>query len=124
MKPMLEVKNLYVNYGNLKILQDVNLEIGQGEIVSLIGANGAGKTTLCRTVSALVKPEKGAILYHGESLTHLTPGGVVARNEPIEPISVIRIYASAITRNISVIYHSPTRKTPIVVAIPLPPLNL
>ncbi len=79
MKPMLEIKNLYVNYGNLKILQDVNLEIGQGEIVSLIGANGAGKTTLCRTISALVKPEKGDILYHGESLTHLTPGGVVAR---------------------------------------------
>ena len=51
---MLEIKNLYVNYGNLKILQDITMKIGQGEIISLIGANGAGKTTLCRAISRLI----------------------------------------------------------------------
>lgn len=76
---MLEVKNLCVNYGNLVILKNVNLDIEQGEIVSLIGANGAGKTTLCKAISRLVDPVSGEILYHGESLNDKTPGGVVAR---------------------------------------------
>lgn len=76
---MLEVKNLHVNYGNLKILQGVNLTVNQGEIVSLIGANGAGKTTLCKAISRLVDSAEGEIIYHGENLTNKTPGGVVAR---------------------------------------------
>lgn len=76
---MLEVKNLHVNYGNLKILHGIDLVINQGEIISLIGANGAGKTTLCKAISRLVDSVSGEIYYHGESLTDKTPGGVVAR---------------------------------------------
>ena len=76
---MLEVKNLYVNYGNLKILQDVSIKIEQGEIISLIGANGAGKTTLCRAISGIIKIRKGEITLEGEHLENITPGGIVAR---------------------------------------------
>lgn len=76
---MLEVNNLHVNYGNLKILQGVSICVNDGEIVSLIGANGAGKTTLCKAISRLVDSVSGEITYHGESLIDKTPGGVVAR---------------------------------------------
>ncbi|MBO7320267.1 MAG: ATP-binding cassette domain-containing protein, partial [Clostridia bacterium] len=50
---MLEINNLYVNIGNLSIIQDVSLKVGDGEIVALIGANGMGKTTLVRALSKL-----------------------------------------------------------------------
>lgn len=76
---MLEIKDVNVNYGNLKILRDVNLDIHRGEIVSLIGANGAGKTTLCRAISRLVDIESGSITYRGERVDSLSPGNIVAR---------------------------------------------
>lgn len=76
---MLEIKNLYVSYGNLEILRDVSLKVNKGEIVSLIGANGAGKTTLCRALSGLTPVKSGEILYNGEHMEKKTPGGVVAR---------------------------------------------
>lgn len=76
---LLEIKNLFVNYGNLKILNDVSLCVEEGEIVSLIGANGAGKTTLCRAISGLSKVISGNILYHGEDITNHSPGSMVAR---------------------------------------------
>lgn len=76
---MLEIKDVNVNYGNLKILTDVNLDIQRGEIVSLIGANGAGKTTLCRAISRLVDIESGSITYRGERIDSLSPGNIVAR---------------------------------------------
>lgn len=76
---MLEIKDVNVNYGNMKILRDVNLDIQRGEIVSLIGANGAGKTTLCRAISRLVDIESGSITYRGERIDAMTPGNIVAR---------------------------------------------
>ncbi len=60
---LLKIKNLSVNYGKIEALRDINLEIKEGEFVSLIGANGAGKSTLLRTISALNKPKSGEIYY-------------------------------------------------------------
>ncbi len=60
---MLKVNNIDVFYGNIHALKDVSLEVNEGEIVTLIGANGAGKSTLLKTLSGLLKPKKGNILY-------------------------------------------------------------
>ena len=62
--PLLTVSNLEVCYGVISALQDVSLDINNGEIVTLIGANGAGKTTLLRTISGLVRPARGSIQWH------------------------------------------------------------
>ena len=68
MEPMLRVKDLSVSYGHIEALRGVSIKVKPGEIVSIIGANGAGKSTLLRTISGLVKPKEGTILFEGEAL--------------------------------------------------------
>ncbi|BDH63705.1 ABC transporter ATP-binding protein [Lysinibacillus sp. PLM2] len=65
---MLKVNNIDVYYGNIHALKDVSLEVNEGEIVTLIGANGAGKSTLLKTLSGLLKPKNGQILYHTQQI--------------------------------------------------------
>lgn len=65
---MLKVEDINVYYGNIQALKGVTLEINQGEIVTLIGANGAGKSTLLKTISGLLKPKNGQVLYEGKSI--------------------------------------------------------
>ncbi len=69
--PLLNLKNLSVNYGKIEALRDISLYIKSQEIVALIGANGAGKTTLLRSISGLINPMKGKIEYQGEDITYL-----------------------------------------------------
>lgn len=73
MKVLLEVKDLNVYYGNIKILWDVSLTVSEGEIVSLIGANGAGKTTTLKTIVGLLKPSSGEIKFTGSKINHEPP---------------------------------------------------
>jgi len=68
---ILKIENLSCNYSQIIALEDINLEINEGEIVSLIGSNGAGKTTLLRTISALNKPKNGTISFYGKDITKL-----------------------------------------------------
>lgn len=66
---MLEVNNIEVFYGNIQALHGVSFAVNQGEIVTLIGANGAGKSTTLRTVSGLIKPRKGNIIFNGQDIS-------------------------------------------------------
>ena len=66
---MLELQDLTVSYGGIQALKGINLQVGEGEIVTLIGANGAGKSTTLRTISGLEKPQGGRILYNGVDIT-------------------------------------------------------
>ena len=77
MEPLLDIRGLHVNYGGIQALQDINLHVGTGEIVTLIGANGAGKTTTLRAISRLIDPRGGAIAYGGRDITRLRPDQVV-----------------------------------------------
>ena len=64
---MLEIKNLAVNYGAIAALHGISLSVPDGQIVTLVGANGAGKTTTLKTISGLLKPASGEILYEGKT---------------------------------------------------------
>ena len=75
--PLLEINNLSVKYGAIQALQDINLVVNQGEIVTLIGANGAGKSTTLRAISRLVNAYRGQIFYQGQDITRLRPDRVV-----------------------------------------------
>lgn len=67
---MLKVSDLSVNYGVIQAVKGVNFEINEGEIVTLIGANGAGKSTIVKTISGLLKPKEGQIIYQGKDIVH------------------------------------------------------
>ena len=74
---MLDVKDLYVNYGAIKALKGVNFYVDEGEIVALIGSNGAGKTTTLRTISGLERARRGEILFKGQNICHTAPDKIV-----------------------------------------------
>ena len=76
---MLQVQNLVVRYGGITAVDGVSLEIQSHETVALIGANGAGKTTTLHTISGLLKPAAGQILFQGEDITRTPAESVVAR---------------------------------------------
>jgi len=69
---LLEVRDLHVYYGAIHALQGISFTVGEGEIVTLIGANGAGKSTTLRTISGLLRPRRGRIAFRGQDIT-LTP---------------------------------------------------
>lgn len=66
---LLEINQLFVNYGGIQALKDINLVINSGEVVTLIGANGAGKTTTLRAISKIITPRTGEIIYSGRNIT-------------------------------------------------------
>jgi branched-chain amino acid transport system ATP-binding protein len=69
--PLLEVRDLRVNYGGIHAIKDITLHIAQGELVALIGSNGAGKTTTLKTLAGLLTPADGQIYYDGKSLKNI-----------------------------------------------------
>ena len=77
--PMLAVRNLVVDYGKIRALKGLNLEVGRGELVAVIGSNGAGKTTLMRTISSLIRPTEGEVLLEGSNLVGVPAHQVVRR---------------------------------------------
>ncbi|MDE1994911.1 MAG: amino acid ABC transporter ATP-binding protein [Rhizobiaceae bacterium] len=68
--PLLEVKNLSAAYGNYKVLENVNLSVEKGEIVSLIGSSGSGKSTLLRVLMGLLKPSSGNVAIEGMAVNY------------------------------------------------------
>lgn len=75
----LEVNNIDVFYGDVQVIFDLSLKVEEGEVVSIIGANGAGKSTLLRTISGLLQPAKGEILFKGEPIHKYPPEKIVDR---------------------------------------------
>ncbi|MYL82673.1 ATP-binding cassette domain-containing protein [Desulfovibrio aerotolerans] len=75
---MLKLTDVASYYGNIQALKGVSLHIGQGEIVTLIGANGAGKTTTLMSISGVVQPKQGRIVFLGEDITRLSTERIVS----------------------------------------------
>ncbi len=76
---MLKIDKLNFSYDDLKVLWDIDLEVHEGEIVSVVGSNGAGKSTTLKNISRLVRPDSGSILFQGEEITKLESHQVVER---------------------------------------------
>jgi branched-chain amino acid transport system ATP-binding protein len=76
-KHLLELKGVDVRYGDVQAVWDVSFHVNEGTIVALLGANGAGKTTLLKTISGILRPNQGEILFSGRSVVKLRPQEVV-----------------------------------------------
>jgi branched-chain amino acid transport system ATP-binding protein len=77
-EPLLAVRDLFAGYSGLPVLRGVDLDVAPGAIVAVLGTNGAGKTTLNKTLSGLLKPERGEIRFGGLRLDKMTPAQIVA----------------------------------------------
>ena len=75
---MLEVKDLQVSYGMIQAIKGVSFEVNQGEVIALIGANGAGKTTILHTVTGLLAPKAGSIMFEGQDITKIPAHKIVS----------------------------------------------
>ena len=82
---ILEIKNLVVNFGGIKAVDGVSIDVEQGKIVTLVGANGAGNSTILRCVSGIVRPKSGDILFEGQSIIGKTPDNIVSRGITLVP---------------------------------------
>jgi branched-chain amino acid transport system ATP-binding protein len=82
---MLEVAGIDTFYGKVQALWDVSFRVAKGEIVTIIGANGAGKSTTLKTISGLLKPRKGKIMFEGADVTGLAPNRLVERGIVLIP---------------------------------------
>ncbi|MEK6283519.1 MAG: ABC transporter ATP-binding protein [Acidobacteriota bacterium] len=82
---MLKLENVSVNYGAIEALTGVSMHVGKGEVVTLIGANGAGKTTTLRTITGLLEPRQGRIVFEGDDISGEPTHKLVARGISMSP---------------------------------------
>ena len=109
-RPLLETRNLSVDFGGLHALDGLDLEVHEGEIVSVIGPNGAGKTTLFNAITATVETSTGDILFEGGSLLGLDPNRVTARGIA-RTFQNVRLFANmTVLENVMVSQHCRTRQ--------------
>jgi branched-chain amino acid transport system ATP-binding protein len=76
---LLTVRDLIVRIGRIEVLRGAGLEVGEGQIVALLGANGAGKSTTLKTISGLLRPASGEILFKGEAIHRMSPREIVSK---------------------------------------------
>ena len=82
---MLTLENVSVNYGAIEALTDINLHVNQGEVVTLIGANGAGKTTTLRTITSLLEPRLGRVMFEGKEISGVASHKLVTMGIAMSP---------------------------------------
>src|SRR5690242_2482376 len=70
---VLELRDVVCRYGEVTVLKGISLKVGKGQLVTLIGTNGAGKSTTLKTISGLLKPVSGTILFEGHDITDASP---------------------------------------------------
>lgn len=82
---MLQLEDLHVSYGAIKALKGISIKVEQGEVVTLIGANGAGKTTTLRTITGLLTPKQGRVVFEGKDIGGTPTHKVVAQGICMSP---------------------------------------
>ncbi len=97
MTNLLEIKDLHVKYGNVEALHGIDLTVGEGEIVAILGANGAGKSTTLMTISGILKPSEGEILLDGQPL-HKLPAHKVVRQRVTQAPEGRRVFGTLTVR--------------------------
>jgi branched-chain amino acid transport system ATP-binding protein len=74
---LLKLENVHSYYGHIHAIKGISVEVNEGEIVTLIGSNGAGKSTILRTISGMMHPKKGKVIYDGEDISKKAPHNIV-----------------------------------------------
>jgi branched-chain amino acid transport system ATP-binding protein len=82
---LLEVSDIHTHYGAIEALKGVSLEVGEGEVVTLIGSNGAGKSTTLRSISGLTPATRGSVSFEGEDITRVSAQDIVGRGIAMSP---------------------------------------
>ncbi|MCY3635203.1 MAG: ABC transporter ATP-binding protein [bacterium] len=109
-QPLLETRQLSVDFGGLHALDDLTFEVREGEIVSVIGPNGAGKTTLFNAITATVESSDGDIVFEGRSLLGLDPNRVTSRGIA-RTFQNVRLFANmSVLENVMVSQHCRTKQ--------------
>ena len=109
-QPLLETRKLRVDFGGLHALDGLDLQVNEGEIVSVIGPNGAGKTTLFNAITSTVASSSGDIIFEGTSLLGLDPNRVTARGIA-RTFQNVRLFANmSVIENVMVSQHCRTRQ--------------
>ncbi len=85
MDPVLKVDDINVYYGSIHAIKGVSFEVGQGEVVTLIGANGAGKSTTLNTIAGLLRSKTGSVTFMGEDMGKVPPHKVVSKGLALVP---------------------------------------
>src|ERR671934_3131400 len=85
MSALLQLSGINTYYGPIHILQDVNIEVGEGELVSLLGGNASGKSTTLKTILGIVRPRSGSVWFDGEDVTERTTSYRIRRGMAIVP---------------------------------------
>ena len=97
---ILKVENLQVNYGFIKAVKGINLNIEEGQIVALLGANGAGKTTTLRTISGIIKASGGKIAFAGEDITNKKAYKIASMGLTQSPEGRLVFYGLSVEENL------------------------
>ncbi|MGE4413274.1 MAG: ABC transporter ATP-binding protein, partial [Candidatus Caldatribacteriota bacterium] len=106
---ILKIEHLSVTYGPIKAVKKVNLEVSQGEYVSLIGANGAGKTSLLKAILGIEKAEEGNILFLGEDISRKATDKIVSLGLCLIPEGHIIFSSMTVLENLQLgAYHNPS----------------
>lgn len=82
---LLSVRDVHSGYNKVNVLWGINLDVDTGQKVALVGSNGGGKSTLLKTISGILKPQKGSIVFDGLDITHLKPPEIVVRGISLIP---------------------------------------
>lgn len=108
---LLEIKDLTIDYGIIRAVKGVNLEVNQGTIVAILGANGAGKSSLIRSVSGLTRVSGGEIVYNGEAIQNLDPHKIAYKGVLQSPEGRMILYGLTVEENLRVGAYSLKPKT-------------
>jgi branched-chain amino acid transport system ATP-binding protein len=110
---MLVIKGLNIHYGSIHALKGIDLEVREGEIVTLLGSNGAGKSTTLNSVAGLIKPTSGSIHYMGKDLTNASPAEIVGKGISLSPEGREVFPALTVAQNLALGAYSRKDKTEI-----------
>ena len=117
---LLEIRGLHKQFGGLKAVDGLDLQVREGEVVSLIGPNGAGKTTVFNLISGLYPPDGGEIRFQGRNVTGLQPHEITARGIA-RTFQNLRVFTNmTVLENVMVGQHARTRTGPLGAILRLP----
>jgi branched-chain amino acid transport system ATP-binding protein len=118
--PLVELKDLTKSFGGLRVVDHLDIQVNEGEIVSLIGPNGAGKTTVFNLVTGIYEPDSGEILFDGENIAGLSPHKITQRGIA-RTFQTLRLFLNmSVKENVMAAAYGHTKSTALEAVLRLP----